>query len=305
MVGWGIPEIPISRSSPMSFAPTTKFQLPPPRLPNLHTPFLILSSSCSQRDLGQKKSGVPRPAPNPPKGSPQPRMETKLLTAHKAERAGLCPPVHPHLPLLLLIRSQKTKLLTLPRSCQPFPQQGTHSHFLHFQGELVKPLSSTLFLPLALTTAAPWRGAGLDGYMHEAAGLRAIGKEWRNQILAESTGPLTSKGVCDPFRTHNGALTHSGLSFSRYRPGLGFGTGGHEHAFLVPQPAGTPTAPLLGGPESRDSEPTSSPGGAPPLGLHARALPGNGLLPSSPAPRRRPGSAPWTENPHVKPDHVT
>lgn len=119
----------------------------------------------------------------------------------------------------------------------------------------------------------------------------------RNQILAESTGPLTSKGVCDPFRTHNRALTHSGLSFSRYRPGLGFGTGGHAHALLVPQPAGTPTAPLLEGPESRDSESTSSPGGARPRGLHAWALPGNGLLPSSPAPGPRPGSAPWTENP--------
>lgn len=74
-------------------------------------------------------------------------METKLLTAH------LSILIFPY--SCLLISSQKSELLTFPQSCQPFPQQGTRSHFLHFQGELVKPLSSTLLPSLALTIAAP------------------------------------------------------------------------------------------------------------------------------------------------------
>lgn len=86
-----------------------------------------------------------------------------------------------------------------------------------------------------------------------------MGKQWRNQILTESTGPLTSpglfppwtKGVCDPFRTHNRALTNSGLSFSRCLPGLGFWTGSHAHALLVPlrgrSRPGSPPRPLREG----------------------------------------------------------
>lgn len=100
--------------------------------------------------------------------------------------------------------------------------------------------------------------------------------------------PRWTKGACDPFRTHNRALTHSGLSFSRCPPGLGFRTGSHEYALLVSLRgagrSGPPTAPPLVEPESRDSEPTSSPGGAMPRGLIAQALPGNGLLRALPLP---------------------
>lgn len=99
--------------------------------------------------------------------------------------------------------------------------------------------------------------------------------------------PRWTKGTCDPFRTHNRTLTHSGLSFSRCPPGLGVRTGSHANALLVSlhgRPVGPPTEPPLVEPESRGSEPTSSPGGARPLGLRARALPGNRLLLALPLP---------------------
>lgn len=65
---------------------TTEFWLPPPGLP-LHTPFRPPYPPMQPKGfLCQKKSGVPLPDANSPEGSPLPRMETKLLTAQRAQR---------------------------------------------------------------------------------------------------------------------------------------------------------------------------------------------------------------------------
>lgn len=72
-----VPISPVSRSSPRSFAPHNKVPAASFRTsPSSHPLSPTLFYPCSQRDLCQKKSGIPLLAPNPPKGSPLPQMET-------------------------------------------------------------------------------------------------------------------------------------------------------------------------------------------------------------------------------------
>lgn len=242
-------------------APRPKFRLPPPWLPASHSLSPILSSHAAKgislsKEIWRAPSRSTAPdkdqAPHSPEGP----------------ASGLCPPVHPHLPRLLSIadsclRISSPKVNSSPSSsCQPFPQQGTCSHLLHFQRKPTKPLSLEHSSPtgeaglderMSGREEGRKRGRMVDRWMDEAAGLRR-GRNGRTRSSQNSLAPLPRRASVSP-RDKGGrrllcvpkcALTHTAsVSPAVHR---GWGTEWEPRARPSgfpkgPQPAAPPTVP--------------------------------------------------------------
>ena len=162
---WGVPISPVSRSSPVSFAPTIKFQLPSPRLPHLPTPFLPLCPIHAAKGIFVERNlACPPSCSKPSQGlvtAPDGDQAPHTHQAHSVWPLSTCPFPSSPTPVYSSV-TRKVNFSPFTQSHQPFPRHGTRSHLFHFQREPVKPPSSTLFPPLALNTAAPQGKAELD-----------------------------------------------------------------------------------------------------------------------------------------------
>lgn len=100
---WGIPITPISRSSPVPFDPIQSSRCLLPGSPIFTLPSSHLILFISQRNLCQKKPGMPPSCSKPSQGLATAPDGDQAPHSSPGRGSGLYPPVHPHLPLLLTI----------------------------------------------------------------------------------------------------------------------------------------------------------------------------------------------------------